>query len=261
MPDTLTTAQVDQFVGQGFVKLDQAFSAELAEAAVELLWQDLPVNRTDPSSWTEPVIRLGMYRQPPFLASVAAPRLHAAFDQLVGAGNWMPPTQVGTFPVRFPSETRPPDDGRHVDASFPGKDPTDYLTWRVNVRSRGRALLMLMLYSEVGERDAPTVIYQGSHQDVARLLYPHGDAGLSFLELAAELDHLPEREAVHATGAAGTVYLCHPFLVHAAQAHRGTTPKFMAQPALLLREELCLSAKKIPYTPLEQAIRRGIDDQ
>jgi hypothetical protein len=35
-----------------------------------------------------------------------------------------------------------------------------------------------------------------------------------------------------ATGPAGTVYLCHPFLVHAAQRHRGTEPRFMAQPPL-----------------------------
>ena len=41
-----------------------------------------------------------------------------------------------------------------------------------------------------------------------------------------------------ATGDAGTVYLCHPFLVHAAQPHRGTLPRFMAQPPLLPRGPL-----------------------
>ncbi len=30
-------------------------------------------------------------------------------------------------------------------------------------------------------------------------------------------------------GLAGDVYLCHPFLVHAAQSHLGTTPRFLAQ--------------------------------
>jgi hypothetical protein len=45
-------------------------------------------------------------------------------------------------------------------------------------------------------------------------------------------------EAVHllplalATGRAGDVYLCHPFLVHAAQRHRARRhgPRFVAQP-------------------------------
>jgi hypothetical protein len=32
-----------------------------------------------------------------------------------------------------------------------------------------------------------------------------------------------------ATGEAGTVYLCHPFLVYAAQRHEGT-PRFLANP-------------------------------
>lgn len=41
-----------------------------------------------------------------------------------------------------------------------------------------------------------------------------------------------ERPEALATGEAGTVYLCHPFLVQAAQRHQGTTPRFMAQPPL-----------------------------
>lgn len=35
-----------------------------------------------------------------------------------------------------------------------------------------------------------------------------------------------------ATGSAGDVHLCHLFLVHAAQAHRGRSPWFMAPPPL-----------------------------
>ena len=41
------------------------------------------------------------------------------------------------------------------------------------------------------------------------------------------------RPVVTATGDAGTVYLCHPFLVHAAQPHQGKQPRFLAQPPLL----------------------------
>jgi hypothetical protein len=40
-----------------------------------------------------------------------------------------------------------------------------------------------------------------------------------------------------ATGQAGDVYLCHSFLVHAAQRHRATTPRFRAQPGVLRTEE------------------------
>ena len=45
--------------------------------------------------------------------------------------------------------------------------------------------------------------------------------------------HVPApRSELIATGEAGTVYLCHPFLVHAAQINYGTQPRFMAQPPL-----------------------------
>ena len=69
---------------------------------------------------------------------------------------------------------------------------------------------------------------------MARQLAPAGEAGLSLREMAAngfaETAHCRE---VLATGEAGTVYLCHPFLVHAAQPHHGSRPRFMAQPPLL----------------------------
>jgi hypothetical protein len=119
---------------------------------------------------------------------------------------------------------------------------------------------MLFLFSDVGEKDAPTRIRVGSHKDVAGVLKPYGEKGLSFFELAGMLDQLPQRDTVLATGNAGTVYLCHPFLVHAAQPHHGNTPRFMAQPPLLMRKELVLESEDNShvYTPLEIAIREGM---
>jgi len=251
MEGVLNAQQIDQFITQGFIRLDHAFSTEIAAQARDILWNDLGVDRNNPATWTKPVIRLGMYQQEPFTASANTPVLHAAFNQLVGAGKWLPCRSMGTFPVRFPSNEDPGDAGWHVDASFPGTDPGNFLDWRVNIHSKGRGLLMLFLYSDVGEHDAPTRIRVGAHADVARVLVHEGEAGLSFMELAGKLDALPEREVVWATGKAGTVYLCHPFTVHAAQAHHGTRPKFMAQPPLLLREDLSVDGA----SPVERAIK------
>lgn len=176
-----------------------------------------------------------MYAQPPFVAAANTPVLHEAFDQIVGPGQWLPCRSMGTFPVRFPSTQDAGDTGWHVDASFGTEDP-DFMNWRVNARSRGRALLMLFLFSDVGEKDAPTRIRVGSHGDMARVLEPAGEAGLTLRELAANgFDETAHCREELATGDAGTVYLCHPFLVHSAQAHRGSNPRFMAQPPLLPR--------------------------
>jgi hypothetical protein len=251
MQEVLNSIQVNQFIQEGFVRIDHAFPTELAAEVRSILWKDIDADPHDPSTWTKPVIRLGMYSQPPFVQSANTPILHAAFDQLVGKGRWLPCKSMGTFPVRFPSTEDPGDTGWHVDVSF-GDDPSDFMEWRVNWGSKDRALLMLFLYSDVGEKDAPTRIKAGSHLDIARLLKPKGEPGMSLRELVPELPNLPQREEVLATGPAGTVYLCHPFLVHAAQSHHGTQPRFLAQPPLLLKEEL-MSGEV--YSPVEEAIR------
>lgn len=254
MEGRLSSQQIDQFITQGFVRIDNAFSADVASQARDILWKDLGLDKNDPTTWTKPVIRLGMYSQEPFTASANTPVLHAAFDQLVGVGKWLPCRSMGTFPVRFPSDEDPGDAGWHVDASFPGADPANYWEWRVNINSKGRGLLMLFLYSDVSEHDAPTRIRIGSHADVARTLQPEGEAGLAFMDIAGKLDAMPEREIALATGKAGSVYLCHPFIAHAAQPHQGTEPKFMAQPPLLLREDLSVKGE----SPVERAIRGAL---
>ncbi len=177
----LESAQIRQFIQDGFVRIDRAFPRQLADQGRAILWRDLPCDPDDPASWTRPVIRLGYYGDEPFKTAANSPLLHAAFDQLVGKGRWRPRTNLGTFPVRFPSPDDPGDAGWHVDVSFPGEDcdpneQTDFSSWRVNVTSRGRALLMLFLFSDVGERDAPTRIRVGSHFDMARFLAPAGVA-------------------------------------------------------------------------------------
>ena len=256
----LSDAQIAQFIADGFVRIDNAFPASLAAEGRNILWADTGVDPDDPATWTKPVIRLGHYGQPPFRDAANTPTLHAAFDQLVGTGRWVPQNVLGTFPVRFPSADDPGDAGWHIDVSFGWEEnPTDFMSWRANIASKGRALLMLFLFSDVGEKDAPTRIRAGSHRSIAHRLAPSGEAGLTLRELAstgfAESADCPE---VLATGSPGTVYLCHPFLVHAAQPHHGTRPRFMAQPPLLPRGELRLNREDGAYSPVEQAIRQAL---
>jgi hypothetical protein len=149
-------------------------------------------------------------------------------------------------------------DGRRVDASFVGADGE----WRINVYSRERALLMLFLFSDVGADDAPTRIRVGSHRAVARSLASAGEGGLGFMTLAQRLGDTTQAPVECATGEAGTVYLCHPFLVHAAQPHRGAPasaqPRFVAQPPLYSTSPCVLVRSDGAYSPVETAIRRGL---
>jgi hypothetical protein len=76
------------------------------------------------------------------------PVLHKAFDQLVGPGRWLARESLGSFPIRFPSPADPGDTGWYIDVSF-GLDKPNFMEWRANITSRGRALLMLFLFSDV----------------------------------------------------------------------------------------------------------------
>ena len=259
----LTDAQREQFLREGFVKLENAFSQDTAAEARAILWQAVGFDPQDPATWTRPVVRLGDFPQQPFREAAKAERLHEAFDQLVGVGRWVPRASLGGFVVRFPHPDDPADTGWHLDASFPpqqAEPSASYLEWRINVRSRGRALLMLFLFSEVGEQDAPTRIRIGSHLRVPPLLAPAGEEGMSMLEISKRAERATAgMEKTTATGPAGTVYLCHPFLVHAGQPHHGRVPRFLAQPPLVPREPLQLERPDGSYSLVEQAIRLGLE--
>jgi Phytanoyl-CoA dioxygenase (PhyH) len=259
----LTNEQIEQFITNGYVRVEQAFSRELADRCRKILWADTGCDPDDRSTWKQPVIWLPDHSEAPFVQAANTRKLRTAFDQLVGKGRWQPRFSSGYFPVRFPSNEDTGDTGWHVDSSFPGEDsdPNDFTTWRINIHSRDRALLMLFLFSDVGEQDAPTRIRSGSHMEVVRILAPAGEEGLAGFDLSAKLSVTANCPEVIATGAAGTVYLCHPFLAHAAQIHRGSQPRFMAQPPLypVTDKSFEFAGKETSsYTPIEQAIRKAL---
>lgn len=258
MPKTehidLAPDQVQSFIDDGFVKIENAFSADLAKQGRDELWADIGLSPDEPEKWVQPVIRVGSKSSLPFVEAANTPQLHKAYDQLVGEGRWVAPKGLGTFPIRFPSPESPGDDGWHVDVSF-GTDDPDFMEWRANVKTSGRALLMLFLFSDVGPDDAPTKIRKGSHAIIARELLPYGTAGATLRQLSANgYASTEDCEVGLAEGAAGTAYLCHPFLVHAAQPHWGQRPRFMAQPPLLPKGEF---DPTLPPSPVQVAIRRA----
>jgi hypothetical protein len=257
----LSAAQIERFVQDGFVRIDGAFPRELADACRRILWLATGCTEDAPSTWTRPVVRIGEIANPLFQQAANTPSLHAACDALVGPGRWVPRGSIGTFPIRFPSRDDPGDCGWHVDMSFGTEGEPDFLKWRVNVASKGRALLMLFLFSDVTDENAPTRLRVGSHFDIARRLEPYGNEGLTLAELASsqfsESAHRPEATA---TGPAGTVYLCHPFLVHAAQPLLiGGAPRFLGQPALLPKEPL--DPWRAELSPVERAIHIALKER
>jgi hypothetical protein len=249
----LSDEDVERFVDEGAVRLEGAFPRELADECRRLLWAATGCDEDDPGTWTEPVIRIDARADAPFRAAANTPRLHAAFDRLAGAGRWVPRAGLGTFPIRFPSTSAPGDDGWHIEA--PGVDESGALV--VDPASRERVLLLLFLFSDVGPDDAPTRIRLGSHLDAGRLLAARAGAPADFFAVAAELEAATRGHAeASATGAAGDVWLCHPYLVHAAQPHRGRRVRFMAQPPLPGTGPI--DPGRPDRSPVEEAVHRAL---
>ena len=131
--------------------------------------------------------------------------------------------------TRFPGEDRA-NAGYHIEGSYKAPDGSSW-NW-VNVRSRARGLLALILFTDVGREDAPTRLLCGSHKHVPQFLAPYGEAGT---DADAEFWRPSTLclNVAHATGKAGDVFLCHPFIVHTATwPHRGAGPRMIAQPAV-----------------------------
>ena len=122
---------------------------------------------------------------------------------------------------------------------------------------------MLFLFSEVREQDAPTRIKVGSHLDVPAFLEPHGERVASGFGVCGAMDaagrlNAADRPTALATGEPGDVYLCHPFLIHAAQRNLTGRPRFLAQPPLMPTGPLELERADGAYSPVEYAVRIGL---
>jgi len=251
----------ETFERDGYVVLRSAVPADVvtqarAEIAAELAGRGVDLH--DSSTWSEPVVRINCPETPTFAVAGTQPILWDTYDALLGPGTWWKRQGVGgTVAVRFPSEVDPGDAGWHVDASYEGPDGGLWL----NLASRARGLLCLVLFSDVGADDAPTELKVGSHLDVPPLLASAGEPGMHFVALAGWF--LPatfERASAFATGRAGDVFVCHPFLVHRATwPHRGVAARIVAQPAVAVHRPFPLSGAR-PF-PVERAILRALESR
>jgi hypothetical protein len=248
---------IEQFERDGYLVVPGAVPADVVAACRAEIDDGLRARGVDPadaSTWTDPVVRIWCPETPPFAAAGSQPVLWDLYDRLLGAGTWWRRMGVGgSVPVRFPHPDDPGDAGWHIDGSFEHEG-----AYWVNVRSANRGLLALFLFSDVGEDDAPTELKVGSHVDIPPVLATFGDDGARFdVAAAAFPKSVFSRPSALATGSAGDVFVCHPFLVHRATwPHRGRSPRVMAQPGVALLEPFPLDGRD-PY-PVERAILAGL---
>jgi hypothetical protein len=89
---------VDQFCDQGFLVVRNALTPDVVRACVTEIEHRLferGFDARDPSTWTEPVVRINTPEGPSFADASSSPALHRTYDALLGAGRWVPKEFVG----------------------------------------------------------------------------------------------------------------------------------------------------------------------
>ena len=246
----LSPEQLASFERDGIVKLDEVFTAADAARMQNAIWGELraryDIHRDDPSTWNRhPPVGLKASKKNRSFDSMFSPVAAAAFDDLLGAGEWKPPKNAGQVLVTMPSATRWRVPHRLWHCDFGYTLPRDRLV----------ILKAWALVDDVEPGGAGTPQIAGSHKLVANYVADRTGKELDFrtvriafmksdpwLKALGMDDDDPDRNArfmsetdvdgypvrvVELTGAAGTVYLTHPWVLHSASANVTKRPRLM----------------------------------
>jgi hypothetical protein len=261
MSKLFTAAEKDEFIERGFVKVEAAFPHKAALELQDYLWERMEATegivREDPTTWKKDWVTIGSkHLDFTRFAVCETTRLRDAIDDLVGEKGWQGRPGWGSCPVNFTLGRNEawtvPHEGWHWDCTAFGEG--------VNIPLPGQALLAFPHFSDVAPRSGGTLLLDGSHILSTRFFRdisadgrhrlrgaatreafekPHrwfaqlcghlsfeGDRIQRFMEEGDEIEGVPMR-VTEITCQAGDVFLCHPFLYHAASQNHSGRPRFM----------------------------------
>ena len=237
----LSAQDIDQFVELGFCAVRRAIPGAVVDEVLASVRGSAEEER---ASWW--MRQRSVYYLPVLAAALSEP-VRGAFDQLAGPGEWHLAASWG-FPVRGGGPLPPK---WHIDG--------DWFTHHVD--SGEQILTPIFLWQDVTENDGPTLLAPGSHRDVARLLAeaePKGVPGERILDFIN--GRIRPRDVVKATGEAGDVIICHPFLVHSTDTNGAQKPRYISNVAVHgrrpMRTDLTAGETSPVELPIAQALQR-----
>lgn len=250
----LSAAQIEQFVSQGFIKIDQAFSRETAEHWQADCCRRLGIDPNDMATWHTD--RVHMPGSNHFDCREFAPKAWEAACQLCGGEDrvqapWM---WSDHFIVNLgerstePWQPAGPDcPGWHKDGDF----------FRHFLDSPEQGLLTLVLWTDVVHQGGPTYAATDSVGVIARWLAERPEGVLpnefDFKERIKDC-----KEFAECTGKAGDVYLIHPYLLHAVSQNKLRKLRIITNPPITLKEPMKFHRPDGDYSPVELAVLRGL---
>jgi len=237
------------FATMGIIKCESVFSARDAARMGDVLWNELErrygLERDDPSSWDRhPPYGLKSTKKSAAFAPILGPKLCALLDDLFAPDGWTPPKSFGNVLVTMPdaAEWRVPHRLWHSD--FLPTLPTHALA----------AVKVWALCADVERGGGGTPQLAGSHVAFARYLAHSQEtdykrAKFGFLRSHPALRQLTHDDAdadrndalmrkgididgtvlrvIECTGAAGDVYVTHPWVFHTIATNASRRPRFM----------------------------------
>lgn len=287
----LTEEQVEHFQERGWVKLEQAFSEEDALAAQDYVWRQLSLRgymKDDPSTWTSPLVHIKENYASEEFDRCNTQKFQDAIEDLIGEGRWALKKSVvmwGWWPVSFSEGADKPWDVPYEGWHYDGQHFRHY------INSSEQGLLCISLFSEIKPFGGGTLIAEGSHNIVAKVLSEHPE-GLELMEAVDKaiashpwLSELTgatpssgenriekfmnrtyrdpagfDLRVVESTGKPGDVLLCHPFVFHARSQNHLRIPRFICNRTTPLTEPMNLHRENpAEYSPLELSIKRCLE--
>lgn len=103
----------------------------------------------------------------------------------------------------------------------------------------------------------PTLLARGTHREVARLLARREPEGIPGDRIGSTVHDAINVvvDAVPATGTAGDVYVCHPFLAHSFNPIGPTEPRVVSNVCVHGRSAIDLRS---PSTPVDRAVANAL---
>ncbi|KAF2738021.1 hypothetical protein EJ04DRAFT_460382 [Polyplosphaeria fusca] len=269
----LSQEQIDFFMENGWIKLENCFSREQAAELQETLWTRLGMDPNDMSTWHTERTNMPWFKS--FSISTLAPKAWGGICSLLGGAARVNPTastwkdgfivNLGT-PAGHNTVIKPQSlKGWHVDGDF----FVHYLD------SPEQALLVIPLWTDIVAGGGGTMICPRAIDVVARHLYAHPEGvsprmsprgenpqfvqeefGLRwFNEVAAGM---PDEAFVEATGVVGDVYLLHPLMLHSASNNQLRRVRVITNPPVSIKEPFCFDREDGDYSVVERKTMRAV---
>lgn len=252
---TLTQADVDHFLQKGYIKIENAFSRDVAEEWTRKCFQRLGYDMEDKSTWSERRVHMGgdHYVE----VKEFAPRVYDAMCDLLGgeerigqpcrwSDHFIVNLGVGAEDPWMPAG--PGTAGWHKDGDF----------FRHFLDSPEQGLLVFVNWTDIVHQGGPTYIATDSVPVITKFLAdrPQGvlPGEFNFKELGAQCSEFEE-----ATGNAGDVFLLHPYLLHAASQNPLRVIRVITNPPVHLNEPMRFDREDpSEHSPVEQSVLRAL---